>query len=100
VIAACGYLIRACQKNIDHLYDLPIEDATVVRELVQELVDRDHDRFAATELDNMSCTKESSPRAKYVGADGLSLMKDKRITRSASIFHMRANYLHYLYAVF
>ena len=91
MIAACGYLIRACQKNIDHLYDLPIEDATVVRECVQEFIDHDNDRFAATELDDVSGTKESSSGAKYVVSNSLSLMKDERITALARIFHMRAN---------
>jgi len=100
VIAARGYLVSACRKNIDHLYDLPMEDPTAVRERVQELVDRDNDRFAATELDDVSGTKESSPGAEHVVADGLSLMKDERMTGSASIFHMRANYRHYLHAVF
>ncbi|KAF8414460.1 hypothetical protein EV426DRAFT_579175 [Tirmania nivea] len=50
VIAARGYLVSACHKNIDHLYDLKMEDPTAVRERVQELVDQDNDRFAATEL--------------------------------------------------
>ena len=100
MIAARGYLISACRKNIDHLYYMPIEDPTAGREHVQELVDRVNDRFAATELDDVSGTKESSPKAEYVVADGLSLMKDERITGSASIFHMRANYRHYVHAVF
>ncbi|KAF8419158.1 hypothetical protein EV426DRAFT_577117 [Tirmania nivea] len=39
VIIAHGYLVSACRKNIDHLYDLKMKDPTVVRERVQELVD-------------------------------------------------------------
>ena len=91
MIGASGYLVSACWKNIDHLYDLPMEDPIAVREPMQELVGCDNNRFAATELDDVSGTKESSSGAKYVVSDSLSLMKDERITALARIFHMRAN---------
>ena len=100
MIPARGYLVSACRKNIDHFHGLLMEDPTAVRERVQELVNFDKDRFAATELDDVSGTKESSPEAEYVVAGGLSLMKDERMTGSASIFHMFANYRHDLHAVF
>jgi len=67
---------------------------------VQELVEHDNDCFAATELYDVSVTKESSPSAKYVVTDGLSLRKHERMAGSASIFHMHTNYQHYLHAVF
>ena len=58
MIAARGYLVSACRKNIDHLYNLEMEDPTAVRERVHELVDQDNDRFAAKELDDVSRVKE------------------------------------------
>ena len=77
-----------------------MEDPTVVRECVQELVNHNNDRFAATELDDVNGTKESSPVPGYVVADSLTRMKDEKMTGSASIFYMRTNYRHYLHAVF
>lgn len=43
-------------KNIHTLYDLEMEDPTVVRERVRELVDEDDDCFAARKLDDVNLT--------------------------------------------
>ena len=82
------------------MYYLPIDDPTAVTERVKELVDHDNYHFAATELDDVSGTKEASPGPEYLVADDLSLMKAKSIIGLASIFYMHSNYRHYLYPVF
>ena len=99
MIAARGYLVSTCWKNIEDLFDLPMEYPTSMKERVQEQVDHDTNCFADTELDDVSGTSKSSLVAEYVVADSPSMMKDERMTGSASIFHMCTNYRHYLDAV-
>jgi hypothetical protein len=69
-----------------------MEDPTAVRERVHALVDKDNDRFAAKELDDVS-------RAKEYGSLVL-LVANARVLGSAGLFHMHANHGDDLHAVF
>jgi len=53
IIAVCGYLASACQKNIPHLYDLQMRFSAAVRACVKELVDEDNHCYAETKLNDV-----------------------------------------------